>query len=60
MTNNDLLEEALVKLESAANFMRGMAMFDKRLLPEIAESILNKVNEIDEFTEKAQMELNND
>lgn len=49
-----LLEDALVKLESTANYFRGMAMFDKSVPKHISESILHKVNEIDEFTKIAQ------
>lgn len=45
-------EEILAKLQSTANFMRGMC-FDPRLHPEIKEAILNRVAKIDEFVEVA-------
>ena len=47
MTPDDLIE----KLESTANFMRGMC-FDPRLNHEIKDAIKNRVNEIDDFLEK--------
>lgn len=43
-------EEILNKLESTANFMRGMC-FDPRLHPEIKEAIRNRVSEIERFIE---------
>lgn len=45
-------EEILDKLESTANFMRGMC-FDPRLHHEIRDAILSRVSEIDEFIEDA-------
>lgn len=55
MNKSDLLEQSLVKLEGTANFLRGMAMFDKSVPKQIADSILIKVAEIDKFTEAAQL-----
>ncbi len=49
--------EALERLESTANFMRGMC-FDPRLHPEIKLAISGRVSDIDEFTEAAQEPTN--
>lgn len=57
MIKDEILENALVKIESAANYLRGMAMFDKRLPEDIAKSVLKKVDELDEFTSKAVQEI---
>lgn len=46
-------EEAFEMLESTANFMRGMC-FDPRLHPDIKKAILERVREIDKFTDQAQ------
>lgn len=45
-------EDVKVELENAANFMRGMAMFDKRLPSDIAKLVLTNVSHIDEFMNK--------
>ena len=47
MTPDDLIE----KLESTANFMRGMC-FDQRLHPEIKDAIKQRVDELDGFTQE--------
>lgn len=50
MDINDLLEDSISILEGVANFMRGMAMFDKSVHKDIKDSLLTKVDEIDNFT----------
>lgn len=47
MNTDDLIE----KLESTANFMRGMC-FDPRLHKEIKEVVAERVSEIDSFIEE--------
>lgn len=49
----DIKNDALEILESTANFMRGMC-FDPRLHPDIKKAILERVREIDKFTDQAQ------
>lgn len=44
-------EDLIEKLESTANFLRGMR-FDPRLHHEIKDAVSSRVNEIDEFLEK--------
>lgn len=46
MSNEQLIE----KLESTANFMRGMC-FDPRLHHEIREAIRERVSDIDDFVQ---------
>ena len=52
MTPEDLIE----KLESTANFMRGMR-FDPRLHHEIRDAITERVTEIDLFIEQYMDDL---
>ena len=44
-------EELIAKLESTANFLRGMC-FDPRLHHEIRDAVRERASEIDEFIEK--------
>lgn len=55
MNPDNLIE----KLESTANFMRGMC-FDPRLHHEIKDAIREKVSEIDSFVEKYMEDILND
>lgn len=53
MNQDDLIE----KLESTANFMRGMC-FDPRLHPEIKEAVRERASDIDDFIEKYMDKIN--
>ena len=46
----EITEEQVNSIESLANFLRGMAMFEPRLPADIKEAILIRVKEIDDMT----------
>ncbi len=43
----DKFEEALQAMEGAANFCRGLGMFEQRLPADIKEACVSKANELD-------------
>lgn len=51
MSDADVIEELLIALEGAANFMRG-TMFDQRIPIDVRQALTERAEKIDSICEK--------
>lgn len=51
MDKDEIIEELVVEIEGAANFMRGMQL-DPALPTHVREALASKIRELDEVTSK--------